>query len=340
MADRSLPMAWRIGVAALFLVTATGVASSRAAGEPEPAKGDVKAVTLDDPAYPVLRHLEAAGLVSGISAAKLSDATPETLEELARIVWSVQVDLADSLTGLDDASPRRPPVEVEPQILKRRREVVRDPVRFRKLLAWYEPLVAELEPALAARGIGSNRTAALTQRLRRWYEDAPTFAQRARRRYGEGEPPAKASPFMDLPVEHPAYTVVSRLDDTGVVTGFPKHTFSGKRVLVPYEFAVAVQRMQRDLKRVLTAPEPGKVGKSVRGVLRRVRDPVGPPDRLRAGLQNPAELCRVLAWQRALVVEFAAELAMLDEHPPTVLQEIDRWTDKARSSTGKAPETQ
>ncbi|MEI6916308.1 MAG: S-layer homology domain-containing protein, partial [Armatimonadota bacterium] len=56
---------------------------------------------------------------------------------------------------------------------------------------------------------------------------APSFAQ---------------GPFADVPVDHWSYEAVSQLQEKGVVIGYPDGTFSGKRAMTRYEFALALSR--------------------------------------------------------------------------------------------------
>lgn len=49
--------------------------------------------------------------------------------------------------------------------------------------------------------------------------------------------------FEDVPTDHWAYQAVSSLQERGVVIGYPDGTFSGKRAMTRYEFAVATARL-------------------------------------------------------------------------------------------------
>lgn len=49
-------------------------------------------------------------------------------------------------------------------------------------------------------------------------------------------------PFADVPIDHWAYEAVSQLQDHGIVIGYPDGTFSGRRALTRYEFALALSR--------------------------------------------------------------------------------------------------
>ena len=55
-------------------------------------------------------------------------------------------------------------------------------------------------------------------------------------------------PFADVPQGHWAYDAVNDLAKRGIFTGYPDGTFSGKRALTRYEFAVAIQRLLQELQ--------------------------------------------------------------------------------------------
>jgi len=57
---------------------------------------------------------------------------------------------------------------------------------------------------------------------------APAFAQ---------------GPFTDVPTDHWAYDAIDQLQKDGIVIGYPDGTFSGKRAITRYEFAVALARL-------------------------------------------------------------------------------------------------
>jgi hypothetical protein len=68
----------------------------------------------------------------------------------------------------------------------------------------------------------------------------------------------QANPFEKLVVLHPAYQSVRQLETRGYPSGAPEATFSGRRELTRYEFALAVERIYRSLQpRILGAAEPG-----------------------------------------------------------------------------------
>ena len=60
---------------------------------------------------------------------------------------------------------------------------------------------------------------------------------------------AAGGPFADVPLNHWSYDALQELAQKGLFTGYPDGTFSGRRALTRYEFAVAVQRMQQDVER-------------------------------------------------------------------------------------------
>src|SRR3569833_438460 len=74
---------------------------------------------------------------------------------------------------------------------------------------------------------------------------------------------AKAGgPFQDVPQQHWAYDAVQSLAQKGIFTGYPDGTFSGRRALTRYEFAVALQRMLQQVPRQVAAIQlkPGPQG--------------------------------------------------------------------------------
>lgn len=136
-------------------------------------------------------------------------------------------------------------------------------------------------------------------------------------------------PFADVPMNHWAYDAVTQLAQRGIFTGYPDNTFSGKRALTRYEFAVALQRMLQDVQRQI-AMNPGPKGdkgdpgapgargpQGVPGVAG-APGPVGPPGPPGVTPQQLEEFRRqqgllrndITALQR-LAQEFSSELAML-----------------------------
>ena len=136
-------------------------------------------------------------------------------------------------------------------------------------------------------------------------------------------------PFQDVPMDHWAYDAVTQLAQRGVFTGYPDNTFSGKRALTRYEFAVALQRMLVDVQRQI-AMNPGPKGdkgdkgdagpRGPQGVAG-ARGADGPPGPIGPSGTPPArlaELDRLNALMRndinalqKLAQEFSSELAML-----------------------------
>ena len=55
-------------------------------------------------------------------------------------------------------------------------------------------------------------------------------------------PSQAQGPFADVPIDHWAYDAVSQLQDLGIIIGYPDGTFSGRRALTRYEFAMALSR--------------------------------------------------------------------------------------------------
>jgi hypothetical protein len=59
----------------------------------------------------------------------------------------------------------------------------------------------------------------------------------------------RPGPFTDVPVQQWPYDAVQTVAQEGLFTGYPDGTFSGKRALTRYEFAVALQRMLQEADR-------------------------------------------------------------------------------------------
>jgi hypothetical protein len=90
---------------------------------------------------------------------------------------------------------------------------------------------------------------------------------------------SQAGSFTLLPTDNWAYRAVQRLERQGYFTGSPEHSFDGGRKLTRYEFAVAVERMYRNLQpRVLRATEPGTLRQEVddfRSLIKEFRAEIG-----------------------------------------------------------------
>jgi len=69
-------------------------------------------------------------------------------------------------------------------------------------------------------------------------------------------------PFADVPIDHWAYEAVSQLQDHGIVIGYPDGTFSGKRAMTRYEFALALSRAIPVIKDMVGTAPAGAAGVS------------------------------------------------------------------------------
>lgn len=58
---------------------------------------------------------------------------------------------------------------------------------------------------------------------------------------------AQAGPFQDVPADHWAYSAVDNLQKQKIVIGYPDGTYGGKRAMTRYEFAVAIDRLLRQM---------------------------------------------------------------------------------------------
>ncbi len=154
-------------------------------------------------------------------------------------------------------------------------------------------------------------------------------------------------PFADVPQSHWAYDAVTQLAQRGIFTGYPDNTFSGKRALTRYEFAVALQRMLQDVQRqiaAIPAPRQGERGpagpagpRGPQGVpgAAGAPGPVGPPGPPGVAPAELAELRRqnqllrndVNALQR-LAQEFSSELAMLGSDVEALKKNLAALTDR------------
>jgi hypothetical protein len=63
-------------------------------------------------------------------------------------------------------------------------------------------------------------------------------------------------PFADVPTDHWAYQSVDKLQNKGIVIGYPDGTFGGKRAMTRYEFAVAIARLVELIPGTVTPPPP------------------------------------------------------------------------------------
>ncbi|MGQ9525763.1 MAG: S-layer homology domain-containing protein [Armatimonadota bacterium] len=138
--------------------------------------------------------------------------------------------------------------------------------------------------------------------------------------------------FEDVPTDHWAYQAVSSLQERGVVIGYPDGTFSGKRAMTRYEFAVATARLldwvnsqldsriQEAVSRVTPGIDEGRAREIAREVAReeagKVRDAAVSAARDAAQEAVGSALANVptkedLERVRRLAEEFRDELATL-----------------------------
>src|SRR5712691_6096485 len=73
--------------------------------------------------------------------------------------------------------------------------------------------------------------------------------------------------FGDVPAQHWASSAVKELQLRGILAGYPDGTFGGKRAVTRYEFALAGQRVLKDVQRridaAVAAPRPGSAAAGV-----------------------------------------------------------------------------
>ena len=162
---------------------------------------------------------------------------------------------------------------------------------------------------------------------------------------------AKAGgPFQDVPQTHWAYDAVQSLAQKGIFTGYPDGTFSGRRALTRYEFAVALQRMlqqvERDIAGIKAGTGPagpaGPAGGRGPAGQRGPAGPAGPVGPRGAGTEEElAAIRRQQALMRQditnlqrLTQEFASELAMLGADVEQLKRNLQALTDRVTRIEG------
>ena len=155
--------------------------------------------------------------------------------------------------------------------------------------------------------------------------------------------------FEDVPTDHWAYQAVSSLQERGVVIGYPDGTFSGKRAMTRYEFAVATARLldwvnsqldsriQEAISRISPGIDEARVreiaGEVAREEAGKVRD-----EAVRAAREAAEEAVRDAAARmatkedlenvRRLVEEFRDELATLGADVQRIRDDINRLKER------------
>ncbi|MFN3653661.1 MAG: S-layer homology domain-containing protein [Armatimonadota bacterium] len=102
----------------------------------------------------------------------------------------------------------------------------------------------------------------------------------------------------------PAYGAIQQLEGNGLFTGYPAGSFAGKRALTRYDFAVATERLHRELQpKVASAETPGRLRQDLEA-LRVLMDEFG-PDMVALG-QDLEELERQFEQMRERVTRLDA----------------------------------
>ena len=114
-------------------------------------------------------------------------------------------------------------------------------------------------------------------------------------------------PFADVPAEHWAYESVQRLQNQGIVIGYPDGTYGGRRAMTRYEFAVAIARLLDLIGRIQQAPS-GPAGITEAQLTERLR-----------GFATQAQVDEL----RRLVTEFQNELTTLGVDLDAVRRRLD-----------------
>lgn len=164
-------------------------------------------------------------------------------------------------------------------------------------------------------------------------------------------------PFADVPQSHWAYDAVNSLAAKGVFTGYPDNTFSGRRALTRYEFAIALQRMLQDIDRTYAktgTPGPkgdpgprgtaGVAGAAGAAGARGIPGPPGPsgvaPPQLQEMQRQQGLLRTDINNLQRLSQEFSSELAMLGANVEQLKRNLAALTDrvsKVEAAIAKMP---
>lgn len=154
---------------------------------------------------------------------------------------------------------------------------------------------------------------------------------------------AQGRAFQDVPETHWAYDAVRQLAQRGIFTGYPDGTFSGRRALTRYEFAVALQRMLQEVERLVanvakTPGPPGPTGPTGPQGLTGPRGPAGPPgppgppgvtpQQLLELQRNQTLLRQDITALQKLSQEFASELAMLGTDVEQIKRNLAALADR------------
>ena len=118
--------------------------------------------------------------------------------------------------------------------------------------------------------------------------------------------------FKDLDPNHWAYQATENLRSKGILIGYPDGYFRGKRTLTRYEFAVALDRLLKNLPSGPAGP-PGQPGAQGERGTQGERGDQGPPG------MTPEEVANL----RRLTQEFRDELAALGNNMAAVNRRLD-----------------
>jgi hypothetical protein len=149
--------------------------------------------------------------------------------------------------------------------------------------------------------------------------------------------------FVDVPKSSPLYEAVLGLDEAGFFTGYPG-VFSGKRVLIRFEFAVATQRLCQSTSRAVEAVEKGQVPFEASISCEFPLEKQRPPTTLLSTFQDSEKLTHAFARLQTLVTEFGPELKLLKADPEQLRKETAIWLRKtgklsAQAKALKAPQS-
>lgn len=307
------------------------------------------------PAYATVAYLQdELGVHTGYPQGKFAGKEAWTRYEFSVAAARMYLQLSRIVRRLDPsragdaaAVPDRPVVGgFVPADNERLRTAFRDADELRRLFAWYEPLLTELDEELPQLACD---VPVMRQAVRAWQDRASFYAEKASAEEPEGaaEPPVPARAaktgdrekvFQPVPAGYPAYTTCTLLADRmGVPTGYPAGTFDGRRILSRYEFAVALQRMHQQLKHGVHGVEAGGWPNPPPAPALPAPGTGTLDDRkLRQTFKDPGKLRLLLAWHAPLLDEFAAELVMIGSEVPALRREVRDWQERATALSAKA----
>jgi len=150
-------------------------------------------------------------------------------------------------------------------------------------------------------------------------------------RLAAARPGSAQSVLSDVPAQHWASGAVKELQLRGILTGYTDGTFGGKRAVTRYEFALAGQRVLKDVQRridaAVAAPRPGSAAPGVtREEAKRLLE-----ERIR-NLPTRAEVGQL----RLDVDQMRRSMAQLQTRAATLRSEVDTMKQEVGDVRGRA----